>query len=159
MRTLTSFALAVLLAGWGSGAAFASGSDHPKERLAAKGRNCVHGYWVNESDVFFYAGDAADFNKAAADVAKKQGVKLQVVVHEGAKQARSPWDKADRNIPADWSVTTGPTARGFRATGESDLIRIDLWLGGKVKKENVNYPPDAEVGSASEFKQPREIAR
>ena len=154
MRFVTSFALAMVLAGWGSQEAFALGGDHPKERLAAQGRNAVHGYFINESDVFFYSGDAAEFNKFVADLAKKQGTKLQVVVHKGAKKARSPWDKADRDIPVDWSVTTGPLARGPRAKGEGELVRVDLWLGGKVKKEDVKYPPGAEVVPATEFRKP-----
>ena len=140
MRTVTSFTLALLVAGWVSQEAFALGSDHPKERLTAQGRNCVHGYFVNESDVYFFAGAAADFNKAAAELAKK-GTTVQIVVHKGAKKARSPWDKADRDIPADWSVTTGPMARGIRVEGEGKLLRIDLWLGGKIKKDDVRYPP------------------
>jgi hypothetical protein len=155
MRTVTTFALAVLLAGLGAKEVFASGSDHPKERLAAQARNCVHGYWINQSDVFFYTGDAADFNKFAGDLAKKQGAKLQIVVHKGTKQARSLWDKADREIPVDWSVTTGPMAVGARVAGETDLVRIDLWLGGKVKKEAVKYPADSEIVSAGEFEKPK----
>jgi hypothetical protein len=150
MRTVTSFTLALLLAGWGSQEAFALGSDHPKERLVAQGRNCVHGFFVNKSDVYFFAGDAADFNKAAAELAKK-GSKVQIIVHKGAKKARSPWDKADRDIPADWSVTTGPMARGLQVKGDAELVRIDLWLGGKVKKDDVKYPPGTEVVPAGEL--------
>lgn len=145
MRAVTSLMLAIVLVAWASQEAFAMGGDHPKERVAAQGRNCVHGYFINESDVFFYAGDAAEFNKFAADQTKKQGSKLRVVVHNGAKKARSPWDKADRDILVDWSMTTGPMAWGARQKGEGEQVRIDLWLGGKVKKEDVKYPPGTEA--------------
>jgi hypothetical protein len=141
MRTVFSFALTLLLAGWASQQALALGSDHPREQLAAQGRNCVHGFFVNKSDVYFFAGDAADFNTAAAELVKK-GTRVQIVVHQGAKKARSPWDKADRDIPADWSVTTGPMVRDVKGAG---LVRIDLWLGGRVKKDDVKYPPGTEI--------------
>lgn len=131
MRTVMTFALALLVTGWCAREASAMGSDHPKKRLAAQGLTCVHGYWINESDVFFYAGDAADFNKFAAELAKRQGAKLQIVIHKGTKKARSPWDKADRDIVVDWSVTTGPIARGVRVAGEADLVRMDLWFWGQ----------------------------
>ncbi|MGL4462455.1 MAG: hypothetical protein ACRC1K_09880 [Planctomycetia bacterium] len=150
MRTFTSFTLALLLAGWASREAVALGSDHPKEHLVTQGLNCVHGFFVNASDVFFFAGDAADFNKATAELAKKK-TKVRVVVHKGAKRARSPWDKADRDVSVDWSVTTGPMAHGPQAKGEGELVRIDLWLGGKVKKDDVKYPPGAEVIPAEEL--------
>lgn len=151
MRVVTSFALTLLLGSWSFQEAFALGGDHSKERLRAQGPNCVSGYFINESDVFFHAGDAADFNKFAASLAKKQGARLQIVVHQGTKKARSPWDKADRDIPVDWSMTTGPLARSLGAKGESELVRIDLWLGGKIKKEDVKYPAGAEVVSATGF--------
>ena len=145
--------MTMLLVGWGSEEVLASGSDHPKEKLAVQGENCVHGYCVNQSDVFSFTGDAADFTKFVADLAKKRGAKLQVVLHQGTKKARSPWDKADRDIPVDWSVTTGPMARGVRIKGETELVRIDLWLGGKLKKEDIKLPPDAELVSEGIFGQ------
>ena len=145
MRAVTLLIVAIVLVAGDSQEAIAIGGDHPKERLAAQGHNCVHGFFINESDVFFYAGDAAEFSKFAADQAKKQGSKLRVVVHSGAKKARSPWDKADRDIPVDWSMTTGPMAWGTQKKGEGKQVRIDLWLGGKVNKEDVKYPPGTEV--------------
>ena len=154
LKPVTLFALVLLLAGWGSLEAFALGSDHPKEQLAAQGPNCVHGFFINESDVFFFAGDAADFNRAAAELVRK-GTKVQIVVHRGAKKARSPWDKADRDLPTDWSVTTGPMARSPSVTGP-ELVRIDVWLGGRIEEADLQYPSEAEIVSEGEFKPPND---
>ncbi len=130
--------------------ACAIGGDHTKQELAKHGANCVHGYFVNDTDVFFFAGEAAEFNQAAAALAKKKGVKLRIIVHAGAKKARSPWDKADRDIPVDWSVTTyGPITREVLKQ-EAETIKIDVWLGGKIKKDEVKYPPGTEVISGTE---------
>jgi hypothetical protein len=125
--------------------ALALGADHPKEQLAAQGKNCVHGYFVNSTDVYFFRGNAEEFNKVAADLVKK-GVRLQIRVQAGPKKARSPWDKADRDLAVDWSVTTGPAQGGFRQPNEPETVVLDVWLGGgNIKKDDVVYPSEAEI--------------
>lgn len=51
--------------------ALAEGSDHPKEVLAMQGPNCVHGYYVNWADTFFFVGDTAAFNKFVEGYGKR----------------------------------------------------------------------------------------
>src|SRR5579884_2743741 len=101
--------LLVALVGGTPAPAFALGRDFPKDELErrgtfVKGQTPVHGFFVNWTDVFFYAGDARAFNEfvAACDKVKKD--KLKVVVHQGPKFASSPWDAAPRNIATDWSL-------------------------------------------------------
>jgi len=149
MRVLNLLAANLFLFAISVHQAFALGADHGKEQLAAQCKNCVHGFFVNESDVFFYTGDAAEFTKFATEQAiamMQQNMKLQIVIHQGTKKARSPWDKADRDIAVDWSITTGPMVLGRRLNkDETDLVRIDLWLGGHVKKDDIKFPPGIEL--------------
>ncbi len=145
MNRIAIFAAALLLATRGSQEAFGLGGEHPRQMLESQGASCVHGYFINESDVFYHTGNADEFNKFAAELVKRHGHKVQIVVHSGAGRAKSPWDKTDRERPADWSVTTGPAARVFGERLDPRRVRIDLWLHGRVKKEEVKFPPDAEV--------------
>jgi hypothetical protein len=143
VKALAAAVLALFLC---AGEADALGSDHPAERIAAEGKTCVHGYWVNQTDVFFHAGNTADFNAALAALAKQPKLKIKVVVHAGTTKARSPWDKADRTS-ADWSVTTG----GWAVLGQpdpGDTVQIDVWVGGNVKEADVKYPPGTDVSAA-----------
>jgi hypothetical protein len=127
--------------------ALALGSDHSKEEIAQRGPNCVHGFWVNEQDVFFYAGDAASFSKFVEEAAKQNQTVVRVILHPGAKRARSPWDKEDRDIPADWSVLTG----GTRAKDNVAETRIDVWLGGRIKLDQLRIPANVDVVSGGEI--------
>ena len=123
--------------------AHALGSDHTKEQIAAQGKTCVHGYWINSSDVYFHAGDVASLNQY---LAKQNAAKLNVVFHTGTKKARSPWDTADRPLPVDWTITTGPMVTGNRT--QADRIQVDVWLGGKFKRAEVTVPAEATVTEA-----------
>ena len=110
MARFSLFALALL--GWVFTASevFALGSDHPKGPVTgnelwpeglkqlANRPDRVHGFWVNETDVFFYNGDSKAFNQFADGYGKLKGTALRVVLHAGTKKARSPWDTADRDI-------------------------------------------------------------
>lgn len=124
--------------------AFALGADHPKEELAKHGPNCVHGFFVNWIDVFYFAGDATACNAFLAKHAADKGVLVRVKLHAGTKKAASPWDKEDRNLPADWSLTTGDE-RGRVAGDDRKIHRVDVWLGGKVKKDELKFPAGVEV--------------
>ena len=125
--------------------ATAMGADHPRERLVSHGSTCVHGYWINSSDVFFHAGDTVAFNRFIGELAKNHATGLRVVLHPGVTQARSPWATSDRNVGAEWSVTTGPMAWGMRTKGEVERIQIDLWVGGRVRMEGVKLPSNVEI--------------
>ncbi len=126
------------------------GSDFTPEQIAAQGKNCVHGYWVNLTSVTYFTGDAATLNdhfgtlglKAKATYATKK-----VVLHPGPKKASSPWDNAERNISTDWSVTLW--LDGGMNPGAH--LQIDIWLGGQVKLEDLRIPADVEVVSGGEI--------
>ena len=127
----------------------ALGRDLPKDVLASQGPNCVHGYMVNWTDTFFFAGDTAAFNKFVEGYGKRKDLKLQVVIHVGTKKARSPWDKADRDIPVDWSYyvwnTRTPDPRNPAPS------RVDVWLGSRIKLEDLRIPANVEVVSGGEI--------
>jgi hypothetical protein len=52
--------------------ALALAADHPKDILTAQGPNCVHGYFVNSPDMFFFAGDTAAFNQFVDGYGKRK---------------------------------------------------------------------------------------
>ncbi len=146
MNRLLSLTLSCLFAAeLGTSPVNAMGADHTREQIVSHGATCVHGYWVNSSDVFFHQGDANDFNRFVTELAKTQSTKLLVVLHPGSLKAQSPWATTDRNVPADWSVTTGPMVRHTRIEGGGNLLQIDLWLGGRVKIEAVRFPSNTEI--------------
>jgi hypothetical protein len=116
MTRLLLFALAVWCWGFPTTAAHALGADHPKGPVAGNDQwprglkelvhrpDRVHGYWVNETDVFFYHGDSQQFNQFIDGYRQLQATTLRVVIHAGTQKARSPWDKADREIPVAWTL-------------------------------------------------------
>ena len=144
---------------------FAMGADHtgpvggndkwPKGLTALANReDRVHGYFVNWEDVFFYSGDTKTLNDFLAGYAKLDNTVLQLVIHPGPEWARSPWDKADRNIPVDWSLYTSPFAREDLEAGRpSDkfITRVDLFPGRNVSLEELEVPANVEVQSSVDF--------
>ena len=140
--------LTLVVFGITASSAFGLGADHSKEELARRGPNCVHGYFVNWEDVFFFAGDTAALNKFLEGYAKTPDAVLRVVLHPGPKKARSPWDKEDRDIPADWSLYVwnkgGPG-------GPPAPTRVDVWLGGKIKLDELRVPANVAVESGGEI--------
>jgi hypothetical protein len=100
--------------------------------------------------VFFYSGETADFNRFVEAYSKLENVELRVVIHAGATKARSPWGNADRDIPADWSYyvwNTGPVAKGSKPAP----TRVDVWLGSRIKLEELRIPANVEVVSGGEI--------
>ena len=146
MNRLLSITLSCLfVAELGTSLVNAMGADHSREQIVSRGATCVHGYWVNSSDVFFHQGNANEFNRFVTELAKTQGSQLLVVLHPGGLKVQSPWATTYRNVPADWSVTTGPMARRTPTDRGGDLLQIDLWLGGRVKFEAVRFPSNVEI--------------
>jgi len=135
--------------------ALALGRDLPKDYLEehgqlVKGQIPVHGFMVNWEDVFFYAGGTAEFNRFVEAYSKLENIEHRIVIHAGAKKARSPWDNEDRNIPVDWSYyvwNTGTAAKG----GKPSPSRVDVWLGSRIKLEDLRIPANVEVVSGGEI--------
>ena len=146
-------ALLALVLGWfvlPTPEALALGRDLPKDVLAEQGPNCVHGYMVNWTDTFFFAGDTAAFNKFVEGYSKRHDLNRRVVLHVGTKKARSPWDKADRDIAVDWSYHVWNT-RPPVAGGPPAPSRVDVWLGSRIKLEDLRIPANVEVVSGGEI--------
>jgi hypothetical protein len=134
-----------------------SAQDLEREGNFVKGLKPVHGYWVNWTDTFFYRGNAATFNNFMGVYSKFQHVQQKVVLHSGTTQASSPWDKAPRNILADWSIyiwKTGHPLLPEETSGKDPLpappgkpapTQVDVWVGPRLKLSELRIPADIEV--------------
>jgi hypothetical protein len=136
--------------------AFALGSDFSAKELAGISKHCVHGFWVNELTTYYYRGDATAFNaeikKLDESPTPVTWASRQVILRIGPKKAASPWDKAPRDIATDWQVTTWigeapPAADGSLPHHQ----KIEVWLGGNLKLEDLKIPEGYEVISGREI--------
>lgn len=143
-----------------------------REGNFVKGLRPVHGYWVNWTDTFFYRGKAADFNDFMAVYGRFQHVRLKAVLHSGTTMARSPWDKAPRDIPADWSIYIWKTGAPLLAEqnpdnkpsppprGDPAPTQVDVWVGPRLKLSELRIPANIEVVASDKDLPPdSEIAR
>jgi hypothetical protein len=166
MARLVLFALALSFWGFLTPEALALGSDHPKGPVAGNDgwpaglqqlvnrQDRVHGFWVNETDVFFYDGDTRAFHQFVAGYSKLKGTALEVVLHPGAKKARSPWDKAERDVPVAWSLhaSFSPLDGVGAPKGRHRFYsRVHVWLGSRVKLEELRIPAAVRVVSGGEI--------
>lgn len=118
----------------------------------ANSRPRVHGYFVNDEDVLFYAGDTKAFNEFVKQYAAIDGIEREVVLRIGPKKARSPWDKEDRDIDVNWSLYIGGAwAMADRAPGAAMPTRIDVWLGGPIDLAKLEIPEGVKVKSGGEI--------
>lgn len=155
-RYLIAVVAAVCLAMSASNA-HAIGADFSAKEIAAMGKHCVHGYWVNELTSFYFRGDAAAFNEHIKKLDAEQMFPVtwasrKVILHIGPKKAASPWDKAPRDIACDWNVTAWMGDGPKPNEGPYPMNRqIDVWLGGNLKLEDLKIPADYEVVSGGEI--------
>jgi hypothetical protein len=149
--------LTLVVFGITASSAFGLGADHSKEELkrrAVAGQTPVHGYFVNWEDVFYFAGDAKAFNQFVDAYSKFKDVKLQVVIHAGTTTASSPWDKAPRDLPADWSFYVWNTGMPLsdkpadKPVGNPAPTRVDVWVGTRLKLQDLRIPANLEVEAA-----------
>jgi hypothetical protein len=155
MKLFTWGALVVALVLFSAQEAGALGSDYSASELETRGvlvrgQKPVHGYWVNWEDVFFYSGDTAAFNRFVAAYAKLEHTKLKVVIHAGTKKAKSPWDKVERDVAADWSLYRW-NAGELKAGDTPAPGRVDVWLGSRIKLGELVIPDNVEVASGGEI--------
>jgi hypothetical protein len=148
--------------------AFGLGADHGKEELKRHvigGQTPVHGYFVNWEDVFFFAGDAKAFNQFVDAYSKFKDVKLQVVIHAGTTNAKSPWDKAPRDLPADWSFYIWNTGTPLsdkpaeKPVGNPAPTRVDVWVGTRLKVADLCIAANIDVEAAKDVPPDGEIAK
>ena len=154
MSRYTASVVILLISMVSTADAFALGSDFSKDQLREKGelvqgQTPVHGYWVNWEDTFFYAGETADLNRFLNAYAQLTGATRRVVIHPGTRKARSPWDAADRDIPNDWSFYRWNAGRIDH--GKPAPSRVDVWLGSRIKLDELRIPAEVEVASGGEI--------
>lgn len=115
----------------------------------------VHGYFVNWEDVFYFAGKTPALNDFLSKYATLPNTKLEVVLHPGAKQARSPWDTVDRDINVDWMLYSTPFTAvqltGGKVTPGPFVTKLEIWLGGKISLADLKVPKNIEVRSSGEI--------
>ncbi len=129
--------------------AFGLGADHPNDRPVFGADSWpeglkelvnrperVHGFFVNWSDVFFFAGDSDKLDEFLKAYAKLPGTNQKIVLRSGEGQASSPWDKAPRGIAADWKLYATPLAgqeiKDGKVIGGNFTAQLDIWTGGHV---------------------------
>ena len=111
----------------------------------------VHGYFVNQEDRYFYAGDTAAFNAFLKQYAEIETVIVahRLTIHDGKGVAKSPWDKGEGK-PCDWMLEKGLLSwRGQRPPqsnpGANFVLEVHVWTEGKVDLTAVEIPRNVEV--------------
>lgn len=136
-------------------------SPFSKERIRAAGKYCVHGYDGNFGTVgTYYAGDAVAFNAQIAahfklgivrraDELEVGGdyVTRTVVLHPGSKVVPRYLDKTGK-LSTDWLVTSW---RGDLAGEGGWHLRVDVWLGDRIKLDELRIPQGYAVKSGREI--------
>jgi hypothetical protein len=152
-----ALALLIPTIAWGLGADHRSGAidnnQWPKGLAAlVSGDNRVHGFFVNETDILFFRGDALALNTFLTKYSELLGTKLQLVLHPGKLEVKSPWDKQPRKIAADWKLYAAPYEEGGAQPKSGEFVtRVDVWLGGSVKLEELRVPANVTVKSGGEI--------
>ncbi|MEM0915962.1 MAG: hypothetical protein AAGK09_15310 [Planctomycetota bacterium] len=146
------------------------GSDHPDGQVTPppgwpegmaeviNGDDRVHGFWVNGTDVFFFAGDADRLNAFLADVDGIDTVDLTVTLHPGLLEARSPWDERQDSKPADWRLVFDswgrPNPDVMRALNAGDPppwpMKLDVYLDGDIDLDRLVVPERMAVEHGGE---------
>jgi hypothetical protein len=131
--------------------AHAIGNDFTKDRIAVAGKHCVHGFWVNEQTVVFYAGDTSLLNRDLVRLLDGKYASRKVVIHAGTKRAESPWDAKPRDTFADWSVNTWDDPDDAAEAVPRMRMQIDIWLGSAIQLQDLRVPDGFEVVSGGEI--------
>lgn len=160
-RTLVGWGWLVVLA-LGCGKAVGLGGDHPNnlpvrsngnwpEGMAELVNNAhrVHGFFVNDVDVFFFSGSATNFAAFLESYSKIRGIidRHRLILHEGVGEAKSPWGKIGR--ACDWELYgRGNGWRGGVITNY--VLEVHLWTGGRISLDRITVPANIEVTKAKE---------
>jgi hypothetical protein len=149
MRIFASL-LTVVLSALLPSVAWGLGSDHPggpvKRDHWPTGLDAIvnsperiHGYWVNWSDTFFFAGDTDKLNAVLESCEKLPNTKLEIVLHPGQGNAQSPWDKTPPSKTADWKFFVSAIGRGEARS------KLDIWVGGKIRLADLKIPAKLSI--------------
>ena len=153
MKRWIVFAFVLMLGSLCAKSVLALGCDFTKEEIAAAGKHCVHGYWVNEQSVAFYAGETTLLNRELPKYLEGNYSTRQVVLHIGTKRVSSPWDTKPRNLFADWSVNSWDDPEDSNKAVPHFKLQIDVWLSSKITLESLHIPDGYEVVSGREIEQ------
>jgi hypothetical protein len=144
----------------------ALGSDHPNAAVnndkwpaglaeLVNAKNRVHGYFVNWEDVFFFRGDTAALNTFLSKCAELANTKVEVVLHPGKLEVRSPWNKEPLKIAGNWQLYASPFSReqveGDHVKPGRFIVRVDVWLGETLKLSELVVPANVAVRSGGEI--------
>jgi hypothetical protein len=113
----------------------------------------VNGIWVNANDFYYFAGDAAAFNKALKQYAKIENTPLRLVLHPGRGMTGSLG--GEQTIPHEWQV--GVMKWHDDPSEAPILVTMQFWLGGQVQLEDVKVPLNVKVESGGEIEEFIEI--
>ena len=143
--------------------AWGLGRDYPKGPIGVSGwpaglaelvnvDNRVHGFFVNSQDVIFFSGNTNALNDFLTKYSKLPNTKLQLVIHTGKLEVRSPWDPAARDIAADWKLSTGLHEADAKQTAAGMFgTRVDVWLSGSIQLGDLKVPQNVTVTSGGEI--------
>ena len=144
---------AIALVGWN---AFGLGSDWPNSQPARNANwphgmadlvnvtNRVHGFFVNDGDIFFFSGSATNFSSFLEAYAKIDGIvdRHRLILHEGTGEAKSPWDKNGR--ACDWKLSG--QGNGWKdGIITNYVLEVHFWTSGKIALDQVSIPKNIEV--------------
>ena len=114
--------------------------------------NRVHGFFVNEQDVFFFSGNATNLTRFLRDYSKIRGIeKHRLILRKGVGEAKSPWGKIGR--PCDWKLYG--CLKGWRSKDpkeKSFILEVHFWTGGRINLDHVTIPQNVEVTKGKDQK-------
>ena len=124
----------------------------------------VHGFLVNWEDYFFFAGDTNRLNRFLQDYSKLPKTRLEVALHTGALEVKSPWDQKPRDITANWQIYATPydseqikNAKNGKVPPGPFICRLDIWISEQIDLNKLNVPNAIEVVSGSDAKDDKSI--
>ncbi len=151
--------------------AFGLGSDYPNGPVTGEGSwpkgmnklvndtNRVHGFFVNQEDIFFFSGSATNLTAFLTDYSQIAGVeKHRLILHEGVGEAKSPWEKTGR--ACDWKLygcskgwhnlatltgTNSVEVLQKAAKEPGYVLEVHLWTGGRIALDQVVLPQNVEI--------------
>lgn len=129
-------------------AAFALGGEHgkgdPKRPISSSAwpagvtelvnrTDRIGGFWINQSDVFYYAGDAAAFNTFLARYAAVKAAPLRLVLQGWGG---APWHK-ELTVRYDWRLSL----IGWRTFD----VQVAFPLDGRIPLKAITVPANVEI--------------
>lgn len=153
-KVLAAVACAVMVGAWSTSGL---GSDYRNDqpvggttawpegvRELVNTTNRVHGFFVNDEDVFFFAGNTTNFNEFLASYSKISGIeKHRIVLHGGVGEAKSPW--GTNGQACDWKLYACPKSWLAQDPKQKTFVlEVHFWTGGKIAPEQIAVPKGVE---------------